>query len=403
MANPRRLIGIGISLAVVAAIGFTATKKVQALNEKKKADSVAAAASKAPAPPRPDSGRFAFGAGGAIPVVGAEVKRMPLIIWVPAMSVAASSQMVPVAAEAGGRVSRVYPKEFAAVKKGDTLMMVDTTELIFALRSAENSYKRAEVTFQNTILSDRIITDPAIRRQREEAARMSSGLQEAGLSLERARLEYAKAATRSPIDGRIANLKVFEGQRVGAGTEIMTVLKLDPILVQSQVLQSEYGKIRLGNEARMVFGFRSDTTYTGRVISMNPVVDDNLRTARVTLEVRNPGGVVVPGMTARAEIQSVTYPNRLLVPKKAILQRSDGRNMLFVYKPNPDGTDGTAEWRYVNLGLYNNEYYEIIPGEDGSQKMVEPGEIVLVDGHYTIEHTAPIRLVDKLTVNSRPL
>jgi RND family efflux transporter MFP subunit len=398
------LIGLVVVIAVVGALGFGGYKKVQSLGEKKKADSVAAAATKAPAPPRPDSAGYSFGAGGAIPVVGAEVQRAPLIIWVPSLSVAGSSHMVTVGAEASGRISLVYPKEFDAITRGDTLMLLDTTELVFARRSAENSYARAEANFRNAILSDYLIPDQAVRRQREQAARMTSGLDEAKLSLDRAKMEFAKAATLAPITGRVANLKVASGQRIGSGGELMTLMALDPILVHAQVLQSEVGKIRIGNHARMTFGSHSDTMYTGSVQSINPVVDDNLRTARVTITVRNPRGLLIPGMTARSEIQSVTYPNRLLVPKRAILQRSDGRDMLLVYIPNKDSSgEGVAEWRYVNLGLFNNEFMEIIPGEDGSQKMVEPGEIVLVDGHYTIEHNTPIRLVDKLTRDSRPM
>jgi membrane fusion protein (multidrug efflux system) len=341
----------------------------------------------------------------ALAVVGAEVVRGPLVIWVNAMSDAASSHVVTVGAEASGRIQRVYVKEFDTVRPGDTLMIVDTTELVFALQQAQNSFRRAENTFRNTLISDSImVRDPEDRRKREVAARLSSGLEDAELSLTRARLEYSKAATRAPIGGRVANMKVAPGQRIGAGGELLTLIVLQPLLVQAQVLESEIGKVRVGNTARLTFASQSDTQYIGRVVSTNPVVDPNIRTARVTIEVDNPGGRLIPGMHARAEIQSVTYQNRLLVPKGAILQRSDGREMLFVYSPNKDKPgEGTAEWRYVKTGLKTSEFTEILPGEDGSQKLVEPGEIVLVDGHYTIEHGAAIRLVDKLLAGQKRL
>ena len=395
MANARRIVGVFVVLAVVSTGGFFGWKKVNSLNAGK-ADSTGTAG-KPTAIPRPDTVGATFDAGAAIPVVGAEVRRGPLIIWVMAPGAAASSHQIVVGSEAAGRIDRVFAKENDIIQKGDTLIMVDTTELVFALRQSLNSLNRAEIALKNQLISDHLIKDSAVRRERELNAQMSSGLVDAKLNLEKARIEYAKAATRAPISGKIANVKVFPGQRVGSGAELMTVAAMDPIRVQAEVLQSDLGKLKVGNQARLTFASYSDTMYTGTIEAINPIVDPALRTARVTITVRNPKGLIVPGMTARVEIQSQTYENRLLVPKKAVLQRSEGRDMLFVYMPSKDGTpDGRTDWRYVALGLRNNEYYEIVPGTDGSQKMVEPGEIVLVDGHYTIEHQTLVKLVDRL-------
>ncbi len=397
MANPRRLAGIFVALVVVGAAGFLGKKKIDSLSAKK-ADSTKTAAGKPTAIPRPDSVGATFDAGTAIPVVGAEVKRGPLIIWVLAQGAASSSHQILVGSEASGRINRVFHKENDFVRAGDTLIMLDTTELVFALKQSLYALNRAEISLKNQLISDHLIADPAVRKERENNAMMSSGVVDARLNLEKARMEYAKAATRAPIAGKIANLKVVAGQRVGGGTELMTVAAMDPIRVQAEVLQSDIGKLKVGNQARLTFASYSDTMYTGVIESINPIVDPALRTARVTVTVRNSRGLIVPGMTARVEIQSQTYENRLLVPKNAILQRSDGRDMLFVYIPNKDGAaDGRTDWRYVAIGLRNNDFYEIVPGTDGSQKMVEPGEIVLVGGHYTIEHQTLVRLVDKLS------
>jgi membrane fusion protein (multidrug efflux system) len=398
MANPRRLIGIAVTLAVIGALGFTGWTKVKGINAKK-ADTTTAAG-KAPAPARPDSVGQQFGAGAAIPVVGAEVKRAPLIIWVKAPGQAAASQQIVVGAEAGGRIDRVYFKENDVVRIGDTLVMMDTTELVFALQQARNSVEKAKVSLRNTLISDARIADAEIRKSREAAARMSSGLVDAELSLKRATIEYAKAATRAPMSGRVANVKVVAGQRIGTGGEVMTVAAMDPISIEVQVMQSELSKLRRGNHARLVFASRSDTSYTGTISMINPMVDPSYRTARVTVSVRNPEGTIFPGMTASVDLQSQTYENRLLVPKAAVLQRSEGRDMLLVFTPDKEVPgEGTTDWRYVNIGLRNSEFYEIIPGVDGSQKMVEPGEIVLVEGHYTIEHQTRVKLVDKLSGN----
>ena len=53
---------------------------------------------------------------------------------------------------------------------------------------------------------------------------------------------------------------------------------------------------------------------------------------------------------------------------------------------------GEAKWRYVTTGLENGEVVEILENPD--TEMVEPGEVVLVGGHHTLTHDAPVRLVD---------
>jgi membrane fusion protein, multidrug efflux system len=233
MANLRRLIGVFVVLIVVAAGGFFGWKKVEAINAKK-GDSTQTAQGKPTAIPRPDSAGPTFDAGTAIPVVGAEVKRGPLIIWVTAQGAASSSHQVTVGGEASGRIDRVYAKENDVIRAGDTLVMLDTTELVFALKQAQISLNRAEIQLKNQLISDYHITDPQIRKERETNARMSSGLVDAQLNLDRARMEYAKAATRSPIGGKVANLKVVPGQRIGSGAELMTIAQMDPIRVQTE-------------------------------------------------------------------------------------------------------------------------------------------------------------------------
>ena len=74
--------------------------------------------------------------------------------------------------------------------------------------------------------------------------------------------------------------------------------------------------------------------------------------------------------------------------------------MLFVYEEGPQGA--MAKWRYVNPGRENETHVEIL--RDGpEQGMVEPGEIVLTDGHHYLAHDTPIRLVeDVVAEGGRP-
>jgi RND family efflux transporter MFP subunit len=169
----------------------------------------------------------------------------------------------------------------------------------------------------------------------------------------------------------------------------MTVLDLDPIRVEVQVLEGEVGYLSPGSIARVTLAAFPGETFTGRIATINPLVEAGTRTARVTVLVPNPAGRILPGMYAQVALQTRRYPDRVLVPRSAILER-DRRTMLFVYEGDDRG--GRAKWRYVTTGLANDSMVEIVPSEETDS--VRPGEVVLTDGHYTLIHDAHVRLVD---------
>ena len=225
-----------------------------------------------------------------------------------------------------------------------------------------------------------------LRAQRDSAARARSGLDAAAVAIARADLELARTQLKAPFGGRVANLLVVPGQYVSAGDEVVTIQAMDPIEVEAQVLEGEIGFLAPGRGADVTFAAFPGEVFKGRIASINPIVEQTTRTARVTILVPNPGGRILPGMYARASLAARRFPDRVLVPRDAILER-DRRNMLFVYE------DGRAKWRYVNPGLMNDTQVEIL--EEGPEDgMVEPGEIVLVGGHYSLTHDAPVRVVE---------
>ena len=90
---------------------------------------------------------------------------------------------------------------------------------------------------------------------------------------------------------------------------------------------------------------------------------------------------------------AAAFPDRILVPRTAILERGEGvrRKMLFVY--HEEGEAGRAEWRYVHTGRENDSLVELVPGDD-PRETVEPGEVVLTDGHHYLAHDTRVRLVE---------
>jgi membrane fusion protein (multidrug efflux system) len=344
------------------------------------------------------SAASAFGTDEPIPVEGAEVLLDTLVLAVSATGQAAAERQTAISALLPGQVRAVRVTENGRVAAGAVLVELDSTEYRLALDEAQARLRQAEAQYQELTLFDERIEDAQVRAGRERAARARSGLDAAEVAVRRAELDLLRTRVTAPFAGRIANVRVVPGQTVRAGDELVTVSDMDPIRVEVQVLESEVGFLSPGRDARVTFAAFPGELFPGRIISINPVVAADTRTARVTVAVPNPGGRILPGFYARVSLDARRMPDRVLVPRSAILER-DRRTMLFVFEG--DGERGRAKWRYVTTGLDNGTLVEIV--ENPETDMVAPGEVVLVGGHQTLTHDAPVRLTaNARTAGGRP-
>ncbi|MDR0787827.1 MAG: efflux RND transporter periplasmic adaptor subunit [Gemmatimonadota bacterium] len=324
----------------------------------------------------------------SISVSGAPVVRGTMIIHVNAAGQAEAWQRMAITPLTAGRIGELSLQENQAVGAGQTLVVLDPVEAELRVREAEAQLRNAQATHQELTIFDDRITDPAARAEREAFARSRSGLETAELALQRARIELERTRLTAPIAGRVANLRVAAGEWVTPGRELMTVVQLDPIRVEVGVLESEIGYLTPGREARVSFAAMPGEEFAGRIETINPLVESATRTARVTLRVPNPGGRILPGMYARVVLDAREFPDRVMVPRAAILER-DRREMLFVFSPE----EGRAKWRYVTTGLRNATQVEIV--ENRETEMVRAGEIVLTDGHYSLVHDARVNVTEE--------
>ena len=386
MRVTRRAVGLAVAFTAIAALGgFTFMQMRAADADAGDGDSTAvasrlAAADSAGAGPRSDV---------AIPVEGTEVVRDTLVVSVTATGQAAALRQVVVAAQVGGRVAQLPLRESDRVAGGGLVVGLDGEEYRLALEEAKAAQRTSEATFREQTLFDDRITDEALRAERTRTARAKSGLERAELQVRKAEFDLARTRLAAPFAGQVANMKVVPGQYVRAGDEIATIVDLDPIKVEVQVLESEVGFLGQGRRAQVTFAAFPGETFTGTIQTINPVVDQTTRTARVTVTVPNAARRILPGMYARVALEARRFPDKVLVPRSAVLERDvDRRTLVFVNE------NGVAKWRYVTTGLGNATHVEIV--EDPEVQGVQPGEVVLTDGHETLTDGARVRIVENV-------
>lgn len=331
----------------------------------------------------------------AQPVSGAPVIRDTLWIQVVASGTAEAYRETVVPTRREGVVEAVLVRENDAVEAGDLLVQLDTLEAAMALEEAEAQLQSAQNQFEAGMLAGGDIDDPEIRDERERNLRIQVGLVERETAVRRAQLEMDLTRVTAPFAGRVADLAAVEGAYLGGGAEVLTLVQLDPIRIQAEVLESDLTYVTAGRRANVRFSAIPDQAFDASVESVNPIVDVETRSGRVTLVMPNPSGLIKPGMYATVSLDAEDFPDRILVPREAIVERGTPRREVVFMLNDPDGDgQGRSEWRYVTTGRRNDTYVEIVPSEETS--MLEAGEIVLVDGHHYLAHDIPVRLVENV-------
>ncbi len=321
------------------------------------------------------------------PVMGVPARRDTLWITVTAAGQAEAFRSSTLTALVAGQVMRVPIQESRRVAAGALLVQIDTTEYALAVARARADMLSAEAQFRQMILFNEEVESEEVRAEREKIARSRSGLDQAEVALREAEIDLARTRVTAPFGGSVADLEVVEGEFANVNAELLTVIELDPIKVEVQVLEAEVGYLSPGRRAAVTFAAFPREVFRGRINTINPRVEPETRTARVTVLLDNPEGRIKPGMYARVSIEAESIPDQVLVPRTAVLER-DRRTMLFVFEG--EGDQGRAKWRYVTTGAENDSLVALVP--DAETSMVEPGEIVLVDGHHYLVHDATVRL-----------
>ncbi len=341
-----------------------------------------------------ESANTQFASDVPTPVEGAEVVEDTLWITVNAGGIAEAARRARVTSQVEGIIEVIPVRENSSVASEGLLVQIDTTELALSVAEARAGLAEAQAQYESTILFDDRVEDPEVRRKREVVARSSSGLNQAEVAVRTAEVQLERATIRSPWGARVADLDVVEGQFVAAGTELLTLVDLDPIRVEASVTDVGIAMLEEGRRARVVFAAFPGEEFNGVIESINPVVDPESRIGRVTVFLPNPDGRIKPGMFADVTLEARAYPDRIMVPREAVLERGVARDRKMVFLYAEEGGRGLAKWQYVNTGVENEEWVELLPADDGT--VLTAGQTVLVEGHQFLAHDTQVRLVENV-------
>ena len=286
---------------------------------------------------------------------------------------------VDISSQVIGQVKRIYIKEGKFVKKGELLLNLDDvsyraefTKAKAQIKDARRSFERAKRLHEQQLIAD------------EELEKAELSLQLARAQYNRSKDQLDKTEIRAPISGRVLSVNVETGETVlvgtmnNPGTVLVTIADLSMMIAEIEVGETEIPSVKLGQKAIVRIDAVPDTSFPGQVVKVGYMPISTLTTLErttdfeVEIELKNPGSLR-PGMSADAEIMTVTKDSVLVIPIQAISKRREGMSTVssvFIFE------DGRAVKKKVKTGISSEREIEITEG-------LRPDELVII-GPYRI-------------------
>jgi len=284
------------------------------------------------------------------------------------------ARTVPVISLASGRVVEIKARLGDEVKKGQVLLRVRSDDISGGFANyqsavadevlAKAQWERAQDLYKNGAIA---LNDLEIADDTEKKAKIAVDVAEEHLKLLGSTVAHPSGIVDivAPTSGIITDQEVTNAAGVQSlGTNPFTISDLSYVWVVCDVYENEIPNVRIGDTAEVRLNAYPDMALKGTVSNILPILDPSIRTAKVRIEVRNPGTLRL-GMFATATFSSLKKETHTVVPSSAILRLHDRD---WVYVPAPGNKFQRVE--VVAGDSLPNAMLELISGLQPGQKVV---------------------------------
>jgi cobalt-zinc-cadmium efflux system membrane fusion protein len=284
------------------------------------------------------------------------------------------SRTVPVVTLASGRVVDVRARLGDTVRKGQLLLRVRSDDVSagysdYRKAVADELLTRKQLARATDLLAHGAIPQSALEAAQDAEDKALATLQTAS---EHLRLlgndpdhPSAVVAITAPVSGVITDQQVTQDSSIEShSANPFTISDLSRVWIICDVYENNLPQVHIGQTAEIRLNAYPNQVFTGRVSNIGAILDPNIRTAKVRIEVRNPG-IMRIGMFATATFRGANKLPRAAVPAGAILHLHD-RDWVFV----PQGDHRYRRVAVVAGDSLPNNMQEILSGLAAGQRVV---------------------------------
>lgn len=285
------------------------------------------------------------------------------------------SRTVPVISLAVGRVVEIHARLGDTVKKGQLLLKVQSADMSAAFSDyrkaladeqlSRTQLERAKLLYDKGAIS---LNDQQISQDTEDKAKVDVENTRARLRVLGGNPDHPMEVVdlRAPISGVITDQQVTNAGGVQglASPNPFTISDLSNVWILCDVYENDLVNVHVGDTAEIRLNAYPDKTFTGKIGNVGPVLDPNLRTAKVRIEVRN-SGVMRVGMFVTATLHGLKKVTHAAVPAAAVLHSHD-RDWVYV----PTGDNKYHRTEVLAGNALPNGMQEILSGIKAGEQVV---------------------------------
>ena len=263
----------------------------------------------------------------------AEVTRGDLSSTVSATGALSAVRTVQVGTQVSGQVSEIYADFNDQVRKGQLLARIDPTLAQQGVQDAQAGLDRSRAELQaaqadysrnRPLYDSKVITATEFQGYETKLRVAQADLKSAQVTMQRAQRNLGYTEIYAPIDGIVVERNVDVGQTVAASFSAPQLFLIANDLSKMQILanvdESDIGSIHQGQTATFTVQSFPDRHFRGAVkqVRLQSTTTENVVNYTAVVEVDNPGGTLLPGMTATVDFETGSATAALLVPNAAL-------------------------------------------------------------------------------------
>jgi len=286
------------------------------------------------------------------------------------------NRTVPVITLATGRVVEIRARLGDTVEKGQVLLRVQSPDIAGAFSDyrkavadevlARTQLERSQLLYDKGAIS---LSNLELARDTEDKAKV-----DVETTLEHLRVlgvdkDHPSGVVdiKAPVSGVITDQEVTNAAGVQglSGANPFTISDLTSVWILCDVYENDLANVHIGETADITLNAYPDRKYTGKISNIGPILDPNLRTAKVRIQVPNPDMLMRVGMFVTATFHGQKKVEYAVLPATAILHLHD------------------RDWIYVPAGGKQFRRVEVHAGNVLPEKMqeirsgIQPGQEVV--------------------------
>ncbi len=285
-----------------------------------------------------------------------------------------SEKLAMLSTTMGGRVIKINFNDGSFVKKGTTILEIESDILKKSLTELENTYEFVKKIYQkqSNLYDQKAISEV----QYLEAKNNKESIE---LKIETVKRQIAETKILAPFDGIIDRVFPKIGELAAPGLPLVQLSGGGNLKIVANVSESYISSFKIGTPATIVMP-EINASLDSRISVISKAIDNRNRTFRVEMTSVGLPATTRPNMLCSVKFNDIMIPNSKVVPLSSLQKSSEGYYLYVV----EDGTNPIAKKRFVSVDNVADNYALVSSGLEFNEKIIYDGVLDVADGQKII-------------------